>query len=107
MTQGAAVRGCWDYSDQGAAFQPSVEMCSSYCAQQGADACEWEESSGGCWVEFGTGCYVEEGYAGWYAAVLNPEVPVAAASTTGSANSWWLVGLAALALCVMRAKAEE
>ena len=86
MTHGAAIRGCWDYSDWGATYKDSPESCSAYCAANGADACEWEESSGGCWVEFGTGCYVEEGYGGWWAATMNGDVrsaiPTAAHTAT-------------------------
>lgn len=86
MTAGAAVRGCGNYSDWGSTYQPSPEACVSYCAQNGASACEWEESSGGCWVEFGDGCYVESGYGGWYSAVLSqPTAAGGSISPTGPA----------------------
>lgn len=84
MTPGAAIRGCADYSDWGATYKDSPESCSAYCAANGADACEWEESSGGCWVEFGTGCYVEGGYGGWWAATMHGEVRSAVPAATNS-----------------------
>jgi pimeloyl-ACP methyl ester carboxylesterase len=71
MQQNAGIRGCDNYSDWGATYQPTPEACSAYCASNGADACEWEAGSGGCWVEFGDGCYVQDGFGGWWAATMN------------------------------------
>lgn len=76
MQQNAAIRNCWDYADWGATYQESPDACAAYCAAKGANACEWEASSGGCWVEFGSGCEVVDGFAGWYAATLySPQRP--------------------------------
>jgi hypothetical protein len=42
-------------------YQPSASSCYAYCAQNGANACEWHVS-GDCYVEFSTGgCYVQPG----------------------------------------------
>jgi hypothetical protein len=70
MQADSAVRGCSDWGWWDPVYQPSASACYTYCAQNGADACEWHVS-GECYVEFSTGgCYVQPGFPGWYAAVF-------------------------------------
>jgi hypothetical protein len=76
LQSNSAVRGC-DLSWWNPVYKPDQQSCSSYCVQNGANACEWEQASGGCYVEFGQGCYVEGGYGGWWAAVYNAPLPMA------------------------------
>lgn len=80
MTQNAGIRGCENYSDWGATYQPTADACAAYCGANGADACEWEASTGGCWVEFGDGCYVQPGFGGWWATTFSTPVPSATTS---------------------------
>jgi pimeloyl-ACP methyl ester carboxylesterase len=69
MQSDSAVRGCSNYVEWPAVYQPSANDCRDYCGQNGADACEWSQG-GSCYVEFGRDCYVQGGFGGWYAAVL-------------------------------------
>lgn len=71
MQPDSAVRGCSNWSWWSPVFQPDPGSCLSYCAQNGADACEWYQN-GDCYVEFGSGCHVQGGFPGWWAAVLRP-----------------------------------
>jgi len=70
MQNDSAVRGCQNFSGWSPTFQPSANACLSYCAQNGASACEWYVN-GDCYVEFGDDCHVEPGYGGWSSAVLS------------------------------------
>ena len=69
MQAHSAVVGCSDWYWWDPVRQPDADACHSYCAQNGAQACEWY-ASGDCYVEFGNGCAVRAGYPGWSAAVL-------------------------------------
>lgn len=71
MHPDSAVRGCSNWSWWSPVYQPDPGSCRSYCAQNGADACEWY-GNGDCYVEFGRGCHVQGGFPGWWAAVLRP-----------------------------------
>lgn len=75
MQASSAVRGCSNYSELAPVHQADSNACSAYCAQKGANACEWEQSTGGCWAEFGQGCRVEGGFGGWWAVVFNAPAP--------------------------------
>lgn len=79
MEADSAIRGCTDWSWWNAVYQPTANACYDYCAQNGADACEWS-TSGNCYVEFGNGCYVQPGFPGWYAAVFGAKAASAPAS---------------------------
>jgi pimeloyl-ACP methyl ester carboxylesterase len=70
MQADSAVVGCSDWWWWDPAPQPDADTCYSYCAQNGAQACEWY-ANGDCYVEFGRGCSVLGGYSGWSAAVLS------------------------------------
>lgn len=69
MQPDSAVRGCSNYSEWPPVYQPDANACYAYCAQNGANACEWYVN-GDCYVEFGSGCYVLGGFGGWSAAVF-------------------------------------
>ena len=70
MQADSAVRGCSDWSWWSPVYQPDAGSCYTYCAQNGANSCEWNVN-GDCYVEFASGgCYVEGGFPGWWAAVL-------------------------------------
>lgn len=69
MQADSAVRGCSNWSWWSPVFQPDPGSCRTYCAQNGANACEWF-ANGDCYVEFGSGCSVQGGFPGWWAAVL-------------------------------------
>lgn len=69
MQADSAVRGCSNWSWWPPVYQPDPDACYAYCAQNGANACEWYVN-GDCYVEFGSGCYVEGGFGGWWAAVF-------------------------------------
>ena len=71
MQQDSAVRSCANYLEWGATYKPSAADCYAHCQANGANACEWEQSGGGCYVEFGQGCQVQAGFSGWWAAVLS------------------------------------
>ena len=70
MQADSAVRGCSDWSWWSPVFQPDPGACHAYCAQNGADSCEWFQN-GDCYVEFASGgCFVQGGFPGWWAAVF-------------------------------------
>lgn len=69
MQPDSAVRGCSNWSWWSPVYQPDPASCHTYCAQNGANACEWNQN-GDCYVEFGSGCYVQGGFPGWWAAVF-------------------------------------
>ncbi|HEV8581981.1 MAG TPA: WSC domain-containing protein [Thermoanaerobaculia bacterium] len=69
MQTDSAVRGCSNYVEWSPVYQPDPSSCHAYCAQNGANACEWY-ANGDCYVEFGSGCYVQGGFSGWWAAVF-------------------------------------
>ena len=69
MQPDSAVRGCSNWSWWSPVYKPDAGSCYTYCAQNGANACEWY-GNGDCYVEFGSGCYVQGGFGGWWAAVL-------------------------------------
>jgi pimeloyl-ACP methyl ester carboxylesterase len=70
MQSNSAVRGCAGYVEWSSVYHADAAGCVDYCAQNGADACEWFES-GDCYVEFGSGCYVQSGFNGWSAVVFD------------------------------------
>ena len=55
MYQDSAVRGCSNYSEH-MDYMGSAADCASYCANNGANACEWDEGAGECWRAYGSGC---------------------------------------------------
>lgn len=69
MQADSAVRGCANWSWWSPVFQPDPDSCHAFCAQNGANACEWY-GNGDCYVEFGSGCSVQGGFPGWWAAVF-------------------------------------
>lgn len=69
MQPDSAVRGCSNWSWWSPVYQPDPGSCHTYCAQNGANACEWYVN-GDCYVEFGSGCSVQGGFPGWWAAVF-------------------------------------
>jgi len=69
MQADSVVRGCASWSWWSPLYQPDPGSCYNYCAQNGANSCEWY-ANGDCYVEFGSGCYVQGGFPGWWAAVL-------------------------------------
>ncbi|HSK79380.1 MAG TPA: WSC domain-containing protein [Thermoanaerobaculia bacterium] len=69
MQADSAVRGCSNWNWWSPVYQPDPGSCYTYCAQNGANACEWY-GNGDCYVEFGSGCYVQGGFPGWWAAVF-------------------------------------
>jgi hypothetical protein len=69
MQADSAVRGCSNWSWWSPVYQPDPGSCHSYCAQNGANVCEWY-GNGDCYVEFGSGCSVQGGFPGWWAAVF-------------------------------------
>jgi hypothetical protein len=70
MQANSAVRGCSDWWWWSPVYQPDPGSCYTYCAQNGASACEWNEN-GDCYVEFSSGgCSVQSGFPGWWAAVF-------------------------------------
>lgn len=70
MQPDSAVRGCSSWSWWSPVYQPDPGSCYTYCAQNGANACEWN-ANGDCYVEFASGgCYVQGGFPGWWAAVF-------------------------------------
>jgi WSC domain len=70
MQADSAVRGCSNWSWWSPVYQPDAGACSNHCAQNGADACEWNVN-GDCYVEFASGgCFVQGGFPGWSAAVF-------------------------------------
>ena len=69
MQPDSAVRGCSNWSWWSPVYKPDAGSCYTYCAQNGANACEWY-GNGDCYVEFGSACYVQGGFGGWWAAVL-------------------------------------
>lgn len=69
MQPDSAVRGCSNWSWWSPVYQPDAGSCSAYCAQNGANACEWN-ANGDCYVEFGSGCSVQGGFPGWWATVF-------------------------------------
>ncbi len=70
MQPDSAVRGCSNWSWWSPVYQPDPGSCHTYCAQNGANACEWDVNNGDCYVEFGGGCSVQGGFPGWWAAVF-------------------------------------
>lgn len=71
MQPHSAVRQCSGLDTWSPIYKRTSNECLSYCAANGADACEWAAGNGDCYVEFGSGCQVEYGYSGWSAYVLN------------------------------------
>jgi len=71
MQPHSAVRQCAGWSWWSPTYMQTSLECLQHCDANGADACEWEASTGDCYVEFGSGCQVEYGYYGWSAYVLN------------------------------------
>lgn len=69
MQANSAVRGCSGWYWWSPVYQPDPGSCYTYCAQNGANACEWN-GNGDCYVEFGSGCSVQGGFPGWWAAVF-------------------------------------
>jgi WSC domain len=69
MQADSAIRGCSGWSWWSPVYQPDPGSCHAYCAQNGANACEWS-GNGDCYVEFGSGCSVQGGFPGWWAAVF-------------------------------------
>lgn len=70
MQADSAVRGCSDWTWWSPVYQPDPGACHAYCAQNGANSCEWHQN-GDCYVEFASGgCYVQGGFPGWWAAVF-------------------------------------
>jgi hypothetical protein len=69
MQADSAIRGCSNWSWWSPVYQPDPGSCHAYCAQNGANACEWY-TNGDCYVEFGSGCHVQGGFPGWWAAVF-------------------------------------
>lgn len=69
MSPDSAVRGCSDWYWWSPVYRPDPASCHAYCAQNGANACEWY-ANGDCYVEFGSGCYVQGGFPGWWASVF-------------------------------------
>lgn len=69
MQADSAVRGCSNWYWWSPVFQPDPDSCHAFCAQNGANACEWY-ANGDCYVEFGSGCYVQGGFPGWWASVF-------------------------------------
>jgi hypothetical protein len=89
MQPNSAVRGCSSWSWWNPVFQPNPGACGTYCAQNGAQACEWYVN-GDCYVEFGEGCSVQGGFGGWYAAVFVPTTMQPNSAVRGCSNwSWW------------------
>jgi hypothetical protein len=79
MTEHTAVSGCSGWWWHSPVYKPDAESCGSHCQANGADACEWEVSTGNCYVEFGSGCSLV-GHGGWWAAVYNDELGTGAGS---------------------------
>jgi hypothetical protein len=70
MQADSAVRGCSNWSWWDPVHKPDAASCSSYCVQNGANACEWYAGNGDCYVEFASGgCHVASGFPGWHSAV--------------------------------------
>ncbi len=69
MQADSAVRGCSNWYWWSPVYKPDPGSCYTYCAQNGANACEWNQN-GDCYVEFGSGCFVQGGFPGWWAAVF-------------------------------------
>jgi peptidoglycan hydrolase-like protein with peptidoglycan-binding domain len=69
MTDHSAVRGCVNQIVNAPVYKADSNSCVAYCKSQGANACEWEKSTGNCYAEFGSSCRVEDGYGGWEASV--------------------------------------
>lgn len=70
MQSDSAIRGCSDWYWWSPVYQPDPGSCHAYCAQNGANACEWN-ANGDCYVEFASGgCYVQGGFPGWWATVF-------------------------------------
>jgi hypothetical protein len=92
MQPNSAVRGCSNWSWWDPVYQPSADSCASFCTQNGANACEWNQN-GDCYVEFGNGCYVQSGFPGWSAAVFGgpPSSQMQPNSAVRGCSdwSWW------------------
>jgi hypothetical protein len=71
LTAGSAVRGCSGYSEGQPVFKADGDACYAYCSQSGANACEYQLSTGNCYAETGTNCHLDSGYGDWYSLVLS------------------------------------
>lgn len=71
MSSHSAVRQCSGWSWNSPVYKRTATECLNHCADNDADACEWEAGTGDCYVEFGSGCQVEFGHYGWSAYVFN------------------------------------
>lgn len=89
MKANSAVRGGCENTYWPASFQPSMNSCSSYCRQNGANACEFYVATGECYAEFGdvNACYESGGFGGWYARVFREPATTGGGGPTGRYKS--------------------